>query len=80
MPEKKALAKFTTTYRNQTNTSQFDFASNCGISTEYLSLIERQKANPSLETMQKIAAYTGATVAEMLTVTNTTQEKWGYEI
>ena len=74
MPEKTALANFTTNYRHTNRTSQFDFASNCGISTEYLSLIERGKANTSLETMQKIAAYTGATVAEMLTVKNQEEE------
>lgn len=48
--------------------TQFEFASNCGISIETLSLIERQKTNPTLETMQKIAAYTDLTVAELLEI------------
>lgn len=68
MPEKTALANYTIHYRHDKKESQFEFACNCGISKETLSLIERCEANPSLETMQKIAAYTDATVAEILTV------------
>ncbi len=68
MPEKAALAKFTITDRHKKGESQFTYAEKCGVSTEYLSLIEREKANPSLETLQRIAAYSGATVAEILTV------------
>ncbi len=68
MPERAALAEFICDARHKLKQSQFEFAMNCGISPDNLSLIEREKANPSLETMQKIAAYTGATVAEMLTV------------
>ena len=74
MPEKIALVDYTTTYRHEHNESQISFALNCGISTEYLSLIEREKANPSLEVIQKIAAYTGATVAEILTIKNDEEE------
>lgn len=68
MPEKTALAEFVLKNRHKMEESQFIYASNCGISKENLSLIERGKANPSLETMQNIAAYAGVTVAEMLVV------------
>lgn len=69
MPEKTALANYTIDYRQKNKESQFYFAYNCGISKDTLSLIERCEANPTLETIQKIAAYTGSTVAEILTVT-----------
>lgn len=68
MPELEALSKHVKKFRTEYNESQEEFAENCGISTETLSLIEREKGNPTLETLQKIAAYTGITVANMLTV------------
>lgn len=46
--------------------SQVDFAVHCGISIEILSLLERQKTDPKLSTLSKIAAYTGLTVSELL--------------
>lgn len=69
MPENAALAKAVKTLRKEMQQNQFDFASNCGISIETLSLIEREKTNPRLETIQKIAAYTDLTVAELLKIT-----------
>jgi len=68
MSEITALSNFIIAYRKKHRESQEDFASNCDISKDTLSLIERGEANPRLDTMQKIAAYTGVTVAEMLTV------------
>lgn len=68
MPELAVLSKHVKEYRDKCNESQEDFAENCGISKETLGLIERAKGNPTLETLQKIAAYTGTTVADMLTV------------
>ena len=47
--------------------SQFDFAANCGISVEELSLLERGRSDPKMSTLQKIAAYIGKTVSELLT-------------
>ena len=47
--------------------SQMDFAANCGISVEELSLIERNRADPKLSTLQKIAAYIGEPVAYLIT-------------
>ncbi len=66
MPENETLAQKIKQVRKNMHETQFEFASNCGISIETLSLIERQKTNPTLETIQKIAAYTNLSVAELL--------------
>ena len=68
MPEHIALANYTLSQRREKKESQYEFASNCGISQDTLSMIEQGKANPRLDTIQKIAAYTGNTVSEILTV------------
>lgn len=67
MPEIEALSKNIRAIRNKLNQSQIDFAANCDISTEILSLIERQKTDPRLSTIQKIAAYVGCEVIDLLT-------------
>lgn len=66
MPEREALANYLKEYRRQFHETQFEFAANIGISVESLSLLERAKGNPNLDTLQKIAAYTGDTVSELL--------------
>lgn len=66
MPEKHALAKYLKEYRKAYNVTQPDFAEKIGISIEELSLLEREKGNPGLNTLQKIAAYTGDTVSDLL--------------
>ena len=53
--------------RKELDESQIDFAANCGISVEELSLLERGRSDPKMSTLQKIAAYTGKTVSELLT-------------
>ncbi|MBE6561829.1 MAG: helix-turn-helix transcriptional regulator [Ruminococcaceae bacterium] len=68
MPEIAALAEYTLEDRHRRGETQFTYAGHCGISTEFLSLIERGKANPSLGTIQKIAAYIGVPVSEMLEI------------
>lgn len=68
MTELENLAKNIKSIRMESEESQMEFAFNCGISTETVSLLERMKANPSLETLQKIAAYTGHTVSELLEI------------
>ena len=68
MPEKVILANRLVKIRKEMRQNQTDFAWAIGISVEALSLIERQKYNPSLETLQKIAAYTGLTVSELLQI------------
>lgn len=67
MPESKILADNILALRLGRNESQLEFAYRCGISIENLSHIECEKANPTLSTLQKIAAYTNVTVCELLT-------------
>ncbi len=66
MPENEALSKRLKRIRRDTHENQIDFAGNCGVSVETLSLIECEKADPKLSTMQKIAAYTNMTVSQLL--------------
>ena len=66
MPENEALAKNIKAIRKQMKKSQIEFAAECGISTEILSLIERQKTDPKLSTIQKVAAYTNHTVSDLI--------------
>lgn len=42
-----------------------EFAFNCDISVETLSLIEREKTDPRLSSVQKIAAYSGVSVKDL---------------
>lgn len=68
MPEINALAKRVKAYRESLKKTQFEFSGEIGINADELSLIEREKANPSLGTLQKIAAYMGITVSALLEV------------
>lgn len=66
MPERIALARKIKAIRTQMRESQIEFAAHCGISTEALSLIEREQTDPKLSTIQKVAAYTDQTVSDLL--------------
>ncbi len=66
MPETEVLSKNVRKIRKALKQNQFEFAENCGISVETLSLIERKKADPRLSTIQKIAAYTDTFVSELV--------------
>lgn len=68
MPEKEALANCILQFRHEHCESQEAFAFHCGISKESLSSIERGKANPTLGTLQNMAAYMGVTVSDMLNI------------
>lgn len=68
MPEIEALSKKVSSLRHDYGENQFEFADNCGISVYTLSLIECGTANPRIDTLQKIAAYTGMTVSELLKI------------
>ena len=68
MPERESISSFLKEYRRMNGESQFEFAENIGICVEELSKLERKIANPNLETLQKIAAYTGKTVSELVAV------------
>ena len=52
--------------RKEAHMSQEDFAENCGLSVELISLIERGQANPRMDTLAKIAAYLNVSISEML--------------
>ena len=66
MPERIALARKIKTIRADMQESQMDFAAHCGISTEALSLLERERSDPKLSTIQKVAAYADYTVSDLL--------------
>lgn len=68
MPEISALAKRVKVYRGSLKKSQFELSCEIGISIDELSLIEREKANPRISTVQKIAAHMGITVSDLLKV------------
>lgn len=79
MPENKALSENLKALRRMKNISQIEFAEECGISTEILSLIERGKTDPKLSTIQKIAAYAGCRVSDLLTEKGVAYLKYSYE-
>ena len=69
MPEMEILSQHVKRIRKDMGMTQATFAPQVGICEEELSLIERGKAKDvKLSTMQKIAAFTGWTVSELLRV------------
>lgn len=52
--------------------SQIEFAENCGLSIFTISKIECGTGNPRIETLQRIAAYTGETVYDLLKISDNT--------
>ncbi len=67
MSENEIIARNVRKIRKEFGLSQMNFAANCGISVEELSLLERNKADPKLSTLQKIAAYIGEPVGYLIT-------------
>lgn len=67
-PEFEALAKRVKAIRKLMDENQIEFAEHCGINVETLSLIEREQSDVRLSTTQKIAAYAGITVSQLLAV------------
>ena len=53
-------------YRDKHNINQFEFAEECGISRETLSLIERCRTNLTLDTLDLLAVRMDVSVAELL--------------
>lgn len=66
MTEKNILANNLKYLRKKYDLSQFEFAEECGISKESLSLLECSKGNPTLESLQLIAAYIGWSVSDLV--------------
>lgn len=67
MSENEILSYNLRKIRKEFGESQIDFAANCGISVEELSLLERGLSDPKIITLQKIAAYIGQPVTYLLT-------------
>lgn len=67
MPEMQILSQNVLNFRHELRQSQIEFAANCGISTEALSAIERGIGNPTLKTLQSIAAYVGCSAPALIT-------------
>lgn len=69
MPEMSTVARRLREYRKQEGKTQFEMGAEMGISTEEVSLIEREKKNDiKLSTLQKMAAHMGITVAALVAV------------
>ena len=75
MPEVMILARNLRRIRKEMKLSQLEFALEAGISLDIISMIEREKTNPRLSTLQKISAYTGETVADLLTPPEDTKNR-----
>ena len=73
MPEIKNLAENTARIRKEMKETQLDFATHCDIGAGTLNLIENQRTDPRLSSIQKIAAYTGLTVPELLSKEETNE-------
>lgn len=69
MPEFEKVADRIRKLRRKLKINQADFAYNCGLSTETISLIEREETDIKLSTLQKIASYTGLSVSELVDTT-----------
>lgn len=66
-PELDFLSQRLKAFRNKNEETQDEFAEHIGIHIASLSLMERKQINPRLSTLQKIAAYMGIPVSELLT-------------
>ena len=75
LPEKKILAECVFQYRTKMEESQECFAEGCDISTDTISLIERAKFNPSLQTLSKISQHIGISVSDMLKIEEAKKER-----
>ena len=67
MPYRKILADNLWDFRNVEGISQMEISFRTGISKDTISLIERQRANVTLDSLEKLACYTGLTIPELLT-------------
>ena len=65
MDDMTLLAGNVRTIRKKLKQSQAEFVFNCDISVETLSLIEREKTDPRLSSIQKVAAYSGVSVRDL---------------
>lgn len=66
MPELKILANNIAKIRKDMKETQEEFAAHCDLGTGTLNLMENQRTDPRLSSIQKVAAYIGCTVPELL--------------
>ncbi len=66
MPEFHALAVKVKNWRRILSESQTEFSMNCGLTAKTISNIECEREETKIGTVQKIAAYTGESVSELL--------------
>lgn len=69
MEEMVMLAECVAFYRHHMKESQEVFAEGCGLSAEMISLIERRKTNPSLETVVRISRHIGIPISKIFQFT-----------
>ena len=70
MPEVEALAKRLRRIRKKMGLSQMEFAAECGVDPDTISNIELEKTDTKLSTLQKVTAYLGCSVSDLLKVGN----------
>ena len=68
MPENSVISKNIKAYRKEHGESQEDFAANCGLSTDSISLIEREKTDPMLSSLKSISAYMGCRTYQLMLI------------
>lgn len=71
LDEKDILAQKLKDYRKENNINQFEFAEDCGISRDTLSLIECSKENVTIDTLQLLSARMGKSVADLFSLYET---------
>ena len=71
LSECRNLARNLRRLRKARGESQPQMAARTGMSQNFISEIETEKANPSLRTLQELAAHLGVTVAELIAADDT---------
>ena len=66
MSETEILSIYLKEKRNELKMSQSDLSFYSGLSIEIISLYEREKGDPKLSSLQKLACYLNTTVSDIL--------------
>lgn len=66
MDEREIIAQRIKEYRTKENLNQYEFAEECGISRNLLSLIERKNDNITLDTLMLLSSRMGTTLQQLL--------------
>ena len=54
------------TLRNNLRLTQEELAQKCGVTQQFIQMLEKGKKNPSVSTLKKLAAALGVTVDELI--------------